>query len=134
MSAARTLRFTGLALAALLAASCGSDDSNDAPDDGGDGGGNGGGTENTVTVSNNTFSPASLTVAAGTTVTWSWTSSASNHNVVGDDSENPPSSGSPTDGPHTYQFAFGQPGTFRYHCTVHGGPGGSGMSGTIIVQ
>ena len=134
MSAARTLRFTGLALAALLAASCGSDDSNDAPDDGGDGGGNGGGTENTVTVSNNTFSPASLTVAAGTTVTWSWTSSASNHNVVGDDANNPPSSGAPTDGPQTYQFAFGQPGTFRYHCTVHGGPGGSGMSGTIIVQ
>ena len=74
MSAARTLRLTGLALAALLAASCGSDDSNDAPDNGGDGGGNGGGTENTVTVSNNTFSPASLTVAAGTTVCLLYTS------------------------------------------------------------
>ena len=134
MSAFPSLRFTGLALMALLAASCGSDDSNDAPDDGGDGGGGGGGGASTVTVSNNSFSPASLTVAAGTTVTWSWTSSAVNHNVNGDDGENPPSSGAATNGPHTYEFAFGQPGTFRYYCSVHGGPDGSGMSGTIIVQ
>jgi plastocyanin len=29
---------------------------------------------------------------------------------------------------------FVAPGTFRYHCALHGGPGGNGMSGTVFVN
>jgi plastocyanin len=33
-----------------------------------------------------------------------------------------------------YTFTFTEPGTFPYYCIPHGGPGGVGMSATIIVQ
>ena len=49
-------------------------------------GGDGGPTEpvpaNEVRVQNNSFSPASRTVAAGTTVTFRWSASANTHNVT----------------------------------------------------
>jgi plastocyanin len=33
-----------------------------------------------------------------------------------------------------YFFTFTEPGTYPYYCIPHGGPGGVGMSATIIVQ
>ena len=33
-----------------------------------------------------------------------------------------------------YFFTFTEPGTYPYYCIPHGGPGGQGMSATIIVQ
>jgi plastocyanin len=88
---------------------------------------NPGGTD--VTVQDNAFSPSSLTVAVGQTVTWTWAGSTA-HNVTWD-------SGSPTASPTqssgTYERTFAQAGTFAYHCTIHGGPG-TGMHGTITVQ
>jgi plastocyanin len=126
-------RSAGLALVLSLAASCGSS-SDSPPDDGnGDGGGNGN-TDFTVSVRNNSFSPATLTVPLGTTVTWTWASGATGHNVVGDDAANPESSGAFANAPHSYDFRFVTPGTFRYHCQSHGAPGGSGMAGTIVVE
>ena len=125
-------RLAGMALMAALAAACGSSSDNSNNDNGGDGGD--GGTSLAVTVSNNTFSPASLTVPVGSTVTWTWANGASNHNVIGDDGANPPSSGAPSNAPHSYAFTFSTAGTFRYHCGVHGAAGGSGMAGTIIAQ
>jgi plastocyanin len=85
-----------------------------------------------VTVANNSFTPAALTVSAGTTVVWTWQASATNHNVHPVAAE-PTGSGNPTDGPHTYQYKFNTPGTFIYYCEVHGSPTG-GMRGTITVQ
>ena len=29
---------------------------------------------------------------------------------------------------------FDAPGEYRYYCEMHGGPGGQGMSGTIVVE
>jgi plastocyanin len=87
----------------------------------------------TISVINNAFNPSSLTVPRGTTVTWSWASAAVQHNVVPDATE-PVTSGGFANGPHTYQYRFDNPGTFRYYCANHGGPGGFGMSGTITVQ
>jgi plastocyanin len=87
----------------------------------------------TISVVNNAFNPASLTVGAGATVTWSWAPTAQDHNVVPDGTV-PTTSGNFADGPHTYQFKFDNPGTYRYYCANHGGPGGFGMSGVIIVQ
>jgi len=33
----------------------------------------------------------------------------------------------------SFNFIFQNPGSFRYYCTNHGGPGGAGMSGQVIV-
>ena len=85
-----------------------------------------------VSVVNNSFSPSAITVAAGTTVVWTWGSSARQHNVV-PVATLPTGSGTPADAPHTYQFKFDTPGTDQYFCAVHGNPG-SGMSGTVTVQ
>ncbi len=85
-----------------------------------------------VGVINNSFSPASLTISAGTTVVWTWDPSAQNHNVAPAGSE-PARSGNPVNGPHTYTYKFNTPGTIVYFCEVHGTATG-GMRGTIIVQ
>ena len=87
-----------------------------------------------VSVVNNSFNPSTLTISAGTTVVWTWPSTSQNHNVVPDATGGlPPSSGAPANGPKTYSFRFNAPGTYGYHCTVHGSPGQS-MFGVIIVQ
>jgi len=83
-------------------------------------------------VVNNSFNPSTLTVPAGTTVTWQWGPGAANHNVVPVATE-PPRSGSPQSAPNTYVHQFDTPGTYTYYCEVHGSPAG-GMRGTIIVQ
>jgi plastocyanin len=81
-----------------------------------------------VTVSNNSFSPHTITVAAGTTVVWTWSTGARQHNVAPAGTV-PTRSGTPVDAPATYQFRFDTPGTYGYFCEVH-----AGMGGTVIVQ
>jgi plastocyanin len=90
-------------------------------------------TTTTINVVNDQFSPVTITVAAGTEVTWRWGTGAFNHNVAPDGTE-PPRSGNPVNAPNSYQHTFSTPGTYRYHCEVHGAAGGIGMSGTVIVQ
>lgn len=82
----------------------------------------------------NRFAPANLIVSVGTTVTWQWIDNAAAHNVVPDDGSTPAQSGSLVSAPHSYQYTFGTPGTFHYHCQAHGASGGSGMSGTVTVM
>jgi len=82
-----------------------------------------------VQVGDNFFSPASLTVTAGTSgakVTWTWVGSAS-HSVTFDNSG--PASNVQSSG--TFTHTFTTPGTYTYFCTVHGR---AVMSGTLIVQ
>lgn len=86
----------------------------------------------TIVVSNNSFSPAALTVAAGTTVTWSWSAGAAGHNVAPAGAE-PPRSGGAENAPNTYVHQFNTPGTYIYFCEFHGSALG-GMRGTITVQ
>jgi plastocyanin len=90
---------------------------------------------NTVLVlsEGNRFEPAELTVPVGGTVYWVWTPGSTGHNIVPDDQESPPHSGAPADYPKWHVFTFTRAGTFRYHCFLHGAPGGVGMSGTITV-
>jgi plastocyanin len=92
-------------------------------------GGTGGNTQPTqttaVTVSDNQFSPASIQVATGATVTWTWAQGASLHNVTF-------ASGTPSanlSAPATYTRTFPTAGTFTYQCTLH-----PGMNGTVKVQ
>jgi plastocyanin len=82
---------------------------------------------------NNTFSPATVTVAPGGSVTWVWGEGSGQHNVVPDAGE-PASSGVLAAGPKTYTYTFTTPGTYRYYCVAHGNIGGVGMSGIVVVQ
>jgi plastocyanin len=92
---------------------------------------------NAVAVVAVSFAPATLNVAAGTTVTWQWSQcdgggytgggSCIAHNVAFDDGSNIIS---PTQDSGTFSRAFTVPGTYHYHCTIHG----SAMSGQIIVK
>jgi plastocyanin len=78
---------------------------------------------NTVTVGNNFFSPGSLAIATGATVTWQWAAGAATHNVTFDDNihSDDQSSGS-------FTRTFAAAGTFPYHCTIHS------MQGTVTVS
>ncbi len=95
------------------------------------------GAPNSVTVSNNAFTPGDLTVSAGTTVTWTWNSCTGgdgygagqtcvSHNVTFD--QGPPNSVTQSSGTFTRTFAVA--GTYPYHCTIHG----TAMSGRVLVR
>jgi plastocyanin len=77
------------------------------------------------------FSPASVTITAGDTVTWTVTGAAP-HTVTSDDGAFSSPGSFLTTG-QTYQFTFSTPGTYHYHCEIHGAPG-SGMIGTVVVE
>jgi plastocyanin len=106
----------GLALVTAFGCGGGGSDSPTAPSGGGGG--------STVTVGNNFFSPVSVSVSKGTTVTWQWAAGDVSHNVTFDDGQN-----SPTQSSGTYQRMFGTAGTYPYHCTIHG----PAMHGTVTV-
>ena len=130
----RALMLVGL----MLAAGCGGGS--------GTGPGDGGGPPppppppppaNTVSVTNNTFTPGDLKVTPGTTVTWNWNTCSGGdgygtgetcvaHSVVLDDGSG--SSSTQTSGSFTHQFSAA--GTYTYHCAVHG----TSMSGRVVVQ
>jgi plastocyanin len=87
-----------------------------------------------ITVQNNQFVPSQLNISqANAYVVWKWTPDARNHNVT-PDLIAPTSSGTPTDGPHTYVFQFTSAANYAFYCIIHGGPGGQGMSGLISVN
>ena len=82
---------------------------------------------NTVVINNFSFGPQTLTVAAGTTVTWI-NQDEEPHTVV--NSGNPrlfKSTALDTDDKFT--FTFDKPGTYTYFCSIH-----PHMTGTVVVQ
>lgn len=92
------------------------------------------GSVNSVSVINNAYQPASLTVAAGTAVTWTWNTcsgdsyggqSCVSHSVTFDDGTT-----SLTQQTGTFSRTFATKGTYKYHCVVHG----TAMSGTVTVS
>ena len=83
-----------------------------------------------VTVENFTFTPDEITILVGDTVQWD--NIEGFHSVLADDSSF--TSGPPASAPWTFSHTFNSPGTFAYYCEVHGGPGGTGMSGVITVS
>ena len=95
---------------------------------------------NDVLVQNNSFTPAALTVAVGTTVKWTWATCTGgsdpygsgpgetcyDHTVTWDAG----GTASATQSEGTYQRTFGAAGTYNYHCALHG----ASMSGRVVVQ
>jgi len=76
------------------------------------------------------FEPATVTIDKGQPVCWTWSVTGITHNIKASDD-------SFTSGPPaaegTFQKTFNFPGTFGFHCQVHGTPS-TGMRGTIIVR
>jgi plastocyanin len=79
-----------------------------------------------VVLQNFAFSPATLTVSAGTTVTWTNKDSAT-HTVTSTQGNVLNSPNMPQGS--TFSFTFNQKGTFDYHCSIH-----QSMTGQVIVQ
>jgi plastocyanin len=82
-----------------------------------------------VAIKDFEFQPKELKVKTGATVTWT-NDGSSSHTVTSDDG----SFESPTLAKgKTYRRKFDKPGTYPYYCALHGGAGGDGMSGAIVV-
>lgn len=134
----RTAALNGLTTGALLAAAaCGGSSYTTSP---GGNGGNGNQSpvqDATISVDNPyNFTPSSVTILKGGTVTWNWT--GSNHNVTSVLSPSfAPNSGT-HDAPWTFgPVTFANTGSYRFICSNHGSVSGStvsGMSGTVTVQ
>jgi plastocyanin len=89
-----------------------------------------------VSIANFAFSPQTLTVKAGTTVTWTNNDGAP-HSVASTDG---PSTSAKTTGVfdsgnlgagQTFSFTFDKAGTYYYDCTIHAAQ--ASMHGTVIV-
>lgn len=81
-----------------------------------------------VTIQNFAFSPATLTVKTGTTVTWTNLDGAT-HQIASDSGTPVSFSSSALPTGATYQFTFTSPGTYTYHCMIH-----PSMKATVIVS
>ncbi|MEX2179056.1 MAG: plastocyanin/azurin family copper-binding protein [Gemmatimonadaceae bacterium] len=80
-----------------------------------------------VQVSNNMFTPSSISIATGASVTWEWQPGASGHNVTfGATAGAPAHIGDRSSGSESRTFDAA--GTFGYQCTIH-----LGMSGSVTV-
>jgi plastocyanin len=111
---------------ALLSLACDDDDSTGPPDDGTFNG--------TIRVLDNRFSPASVTISAGDSVTWRWEGS-NFHTVTHGTNPTTPAvklfDSSPAKGSGTFGYRFNDPGTYPYYCDPHRT---MGMTATITVQ
>jgi plastocyanin len=79
-----------------------------------------------VSIKDYAFTPASITVKKGTTVTWTNADSVG-HTVTETDGQAGPSSGTLDQG-KSYSFTFNTAGTFHYECKIH-----PYMTGTVTV-
>ena len=76
---------------------------------------------------NCTYNPSEVVVQPGDTVEWD--GDFSFHPLVSDDGLWPMRAVGTS-----FQYTFTMTGTFLYHCAVHGGLGGVGMAGRVIVK
>lgn len=135
-----------VATGALALGAC-SSDGNDSGDGGNDKGpvptegavDETGSTEVAVAARDNVFEPETVTVDAGTTVTWT-NEGRNDHNIADASEAYTDATATPfeveavafTPGDQ-YTATLDEPGNYAYYCTLHGTPTG-GMIGTIIVE
>jgi plastocyanin len=84
------------------------------------------GAANAVTIDNFSFTPATVTVKAGTTVTWTNKDDIP-HGIGATNNAFPKSKALDTD--DSYSFTFTTPGTYQYFCYLH-----PKMVGSIVVE
>lgn len=80
-----------------------------------------------VKIDNFSFSPSTLTVPVGTTVSWTNRDDIPHTVVSTDDSRVFKSKVLDTD--EKFSFTFGKPGTYAYFCSIH-----PKMTGKVVVQ
>ena len=83
-----------------------------------------------VSVVDNRFTPNDITINVGDTVRWTNASGGNPHDVTADDGRFASTTASSWP---PFSQTFNSVEQVRYFCSVHGGPGGSGMSGTVNV-
>jgi plastocyanin len=76
-----------------------------------------------VILHHSTFSPSTISIRRGESVTWVWAPGRVLHNVIGHSFQ----SRTQTHGSYTVRFTHG--GSFGYTCTVH-----VGMNGRVVVH
>lgn len=119
MKTRATALIAGIALAASLSA-CTSTTTDEAPNDADK--------ALTVKVANMAYTPASITISVGQTVTWVFDDRGTPHDVVGlADAKGVLRSPLLTSG--TWEFTFTQPGTYNYTCSLH-----PDMLGVVVVE
>ncbi len=79
--------------------------------------------QNMIAISNFAFSPQTLTVPVGTTVTWI------NQDTVGHQIKSDTFNSGLLNQGDTFQFTFSKAGTYNYSCAIH-----PSMTGTIVVK
>jgi len=84
-----------------------------------------------VQIVDDAFSPKNMSVPVGTIVTWTRNGSHP-HTVTADDGSFDSGLLRGTD--NRFQRTFDAAGVYAYYCDVHGGPGGSAMSGVVTVN
>jgi plastocyanin len=82
---------------------------------------------NSVTINNYEFSPMSITIKAGTTVTWNNQDDVHHTITLDSGSTEGPNSGQLGKG-QSYSYTYKKAGTFSYHCNIH-----PEMHGTVTV-
>ncbi len=78
----------------------------------------------TIKIANFDFGPATITVPAGASVTWT-NNDDDAHSVVAD---NKAFRSAPLDTGDSFSFTFATPGTYAYHCGLH-----PQMHGKVVV-
>jgi plastocyanin len=87
-----------------------------------------------VSIRDNAFEPAEVTIKVGQHVTWYW-EGQNQHGIRFFGS--PTVAAAPQGNGNLYDRAFDKPGLYIYYCPVHGGSstlGATGMSGKIFVE
>jgi plastocyanin len=84
----------------------------------------------TVSATDDVFSPATIRIDPGDTITWS-NDGETVHTVTADDAA---FDSGPMAAGDAFTSSFSEPGTYPYYCAVHGAAGGVGMSGTVVVR
>jgi len=79
-----------------------------------------------VKIDNFSFSPATITIPAGTTIRWTNRDDIP-HTVVSDDKTTFKSK--PLDTDEQFTYTFSKPGTYSYFCSIH-----PKMTGKVVVQ
>lgn len=81
-----------------------------------------------VTVGNNFFSPQNVVVQVNGTITWTWNSAGTDHNVIYTSGPAPRPANSPTQSAGTHSNTYSAAALYQYVCTIH-----AGMEGTVTV-